>query len=538
MKQLAAAMGVVLGLGAASPSLAAFDGPVRVETGRLSGGTTADPAVTAFLGVPYGASTAGARRWRPPAPAKSWRGVRPADQLGPICPQPKGQGNASRTIGEDCLNLDIWTAASASKERRPVMVWFHGGEDGFGAGANNRDAGVGLAKKGVVVVTVNYRGGPFAQLATAALSRESGHRASGDYGLMDDIAALKWVKRNIAALGGDPGNVTIFGQSFGAGTLTYLAASPLARGLFHKIIAESHVRETHDPEPHTSGSRSLGEAEADGARFVNDLGVKSLGEMRALPWEKVIETYSAEESARGEAGVFMSFIRDGYVVPRSMTAVLAQGRQAHVPVMAGDNADETGAAPATAYDIILAGKGRRVNFPAPHTVADYQAAARKKFGPMADELLRLYPASNDREAFMSAITAARDNNRMSTWLWATEWRARQSRPVYLYYWTHAPPGPNHDITGAAHGSEIAYVYDRPGAAWTDEDRRIADLMSSYWANFARARDPNGPDLPRWAAFDGKTEQAMELGDHFQPVPLPDRAKADFWRRFYASQPAR
>jgi para-nitrobenzyl esterase len=420
------------------------------------------------------------------------------------------------------------------------MVWFHGGDDGFGAGATAPDTGDGLAKKGVVVVTVNYRGGPLALLATAELSKESGHKASGDYNIMDDIAALKWVKRNIAAFGGDPGNVTIFGQSFGASTVQFLSASPLAKGLFRKMIVESHVRETHDPEAHSSSSRSLKQAEADGANYMADLGVKSMKEMRALPWEKLIEVYSKEYAARGEAGVFMTFIRDGYALPRSSTAVLAKGGQAHVPVMAGDNVDETGAAPATAYDLISAGKGVRVNFPAPHTLAEYQAAARKKFGPMADELLMLYPASDDRGAFMAAITVARDNNRMSTWLWAHQWRAKQSKPVYLYYWTHAPPGRNHDITGAAHGSEVAYVYNRQSAnaAWTDEDRKIADMMSSYWVNFARTGNPNGSGLPRWAPYNPKVGQAMELGDHFAPVPLPDKAKADFWRRFYASQPAR
>jgi len=171
-------------------------------------------------------------------------------------------------------------------------------------------------------------------------------------------------------------------------------------------------------------------------------------------------------------------------------------------------------------------------------VADYQAATREKFARMADEFLQIYPAASDREAFLASSIAARDNNRMSTWMWATQWREKRSQPVYLYFWTHAPPGPNHDLTGAAHGSELAYVFSRPNAAWTDEDRKIADTMSSYWVNFARTGNPNGPGVPPWPAFEGTTEAAMELGDHFQPIPLPDKTKADFWRRFYASQPAR
>jgi para-nitrobenzyl esterase len=471
-------------------------------------------------------------RWRAPQPPRAWQGVRKADQPGPVCPAPQGQGNAGRPMDEDCLFVDVWTGAASSRERRPVMVWFHGGDAGFGAGSSPNYDGTGLAAKGVVVVTVNYRGGPLGLLATPELTQESGHNASGDYSLMDDIAALKWVQKNIAAFGGDPTNVTIFGQSWGSGTEHFLSLSPLAKGLFHRMINQSHARYPRDPELLVIGSgyRRLQEAEADGAKYVQALGVKSLAELRSVPWQKLIEAYQSQKDLR------WTYLVEGYVVPRSYTDTYAAAAQADVFEIAGSNVDESGASPDTAFDLLTSGKTQRLNFPALYRLVDYLALAKRKYGAMADEFLRLYPATSDREAFLSASTAVRDNNRISPWMWSTAFTQQRSKPVYLYFFTHAPPGPNHDLLGAYHGAELAYVFNRPGAAWTDADRRIGDQMSSYWVNFARSGNPNGPGLPEWQPFDGKTEQLMELGDHFQAIPLADKARLDFWRRFYATQP--
>jgi para-nitrobenzyl esterase len=240
MKQIAVLLGVLSGLAWSAPSTAAIPDPVRIDTGLLSGVPGNDASVTVFKGVPYAAPPEGELRWRAPQPAKPWPGVRKADQFGAICPS---SGNANRNMSEDCLNLDLWTAAASSAERRPVMVWFHGGTAGAGDASSLMFDGEALAKKGVVVVTVNYRGGPLGNLATPELSKESGHNASGNYGLMDDIAALKWLQKNATAFGGDPNNVTLFGQSFGAATQDVLAISPLAKGLFHRMIAQSQRRE-------------------------------------------------------------------------------------------------------------------------------------------------------------------------------------------------------------------------------------------------------------------------------------------------------
>jgi para-nitrobenzyl esterase len=548
MKLATATVGLTLCMAWAAPSLAAITGPVHIETGLVSGGATKDPSVTVFRGLPYAAPPVGDLRWRPPAPPKAWDGVRKADQPGTICPQPPGGGGGGGlTMSEDCLNLDVWTAASSSSERRPVMVWFHGGGAGMGAGTGPQQDGEPLAKKGVVLVNVNFRAGPLGHLASPELSKESGHNASGNYGIMDAVAALKWLKTNIAAFGGDPNNVTLFGQSFGAGTEHFITLSPMSQGLFNKVIYQSHAHYAHDPELMAIGSayRTKQQAEADGVVYENALGTHDLKEMRAMPWQKLMAAYSAtalEENAaaraNGAKGINWLYIIDGYVVPHTYSESYALGVHTDAAVMAGNNHDEGGASPDSAWDLIAAGSKARAAFPALTKLSDYQGWAREKFGPMTDAFLKLYPAASDRDAFFSSSAANRDSNRMSTWMWATDWKRKNTKPAFLYFWTHGPPGPNHDMQGASHGSELAYIFGHPTAAWTADDQRISDMMETYWTNFAKTGNPNGPGLPVWSPFDGKTEQLMELGDHFQPIPLADKAKADFWRRFYASQPAR
>jgi para-nitrobenzyl esterase len=245
-------------------------------------------------------------------------------------------------------------------------------------------------------------------------------------------------------------------------------------------------------------------------------------------------------------------VLDGYVLPRGFAESYARGDQADVFVIAGFNKDETGAAPETNYEQIAARNAARaaaaaaaadkdhVNPAPPNGLAGYIAGARKRYGAMADAYLKLYPATTDHEAFTANNAATRDNGRVSLWMWASAFRQKATRPVYLYFWTHAPSGKNHDATGAYHGSEISYAYNHargPDEVWTDEDRKIGDTMSSYWANYAKTGDPNGPGLPLWPAWSGKAEQVMELGDHFAPMPLADPAKVSFWKRFYQTQPA-
>ena len=545
VKRIAWMVALAAGALHASTALAALAAPVRTDAGLLQGAPAKDPSITVFKGIPYAAPPTGALRWRPPQPAVPWQGVRSAGKQAAVCPT--GRAKPGQTPSEDCLFVNLWTGASKAGEKRAVMVWFHG------SGDNIADAvfdGENLAKKGVVVVTVEYRVGVLAGLATRELSQESGHNASSNYGLMDDVAALQWVKRNIAAFGGDPANVTLFGQSHGAGTQHFLAMSPLAKGLFHRMILQSHARFPQDPVLFQVALdyNTLPEAEAAGARYMEKVGAHSLKELREMPLEKLLSTPT-------DGG---DHVLDGYFMPRKFADTYAAGSQVNAFVIAGFNQDETGASPETNYPRVAernaaraaaaaaaeaaAGADRSHQNPTnPSGLAAYVAAAQQKYGAMADEYLKLYPASNDHEAFTANNDATRDNGRVSLWMWAGAWRQKATQPVYLYYWTHAPPGRNHDFSGAYHGSEISFVFNHPRApdelGWTDADARIGDVMSGYWTNFAKTGNPNGAGLPKWESYSGKSQQVMELGEHFQPLPLADKAKVDFWKRFYATQPA-
>jgi para-nitrobenzyl esterase len=547
MKGHVLASGAVMGLAAKPAQTAA---PVRIDTGLLAGVAARDPSITVYKGVPYAAPPVGPLRFRAPAPPAAWAGVRQADRFGALCPQPQGGGPPpSGVMDEDCLTLNVWTGAASPGEKRPVLVWIYGGGFLNGTGANPEFDGEGLARKGVVVVTFNYRLGALGFLATPELSAESGHGASGNYGLLDDVAALKWVQRNIAAFGGDPSQVTIAGQSAGAGSVGFMTMSPLAKGLFQRSIAESHARYPRDPDLRflSVSYRPLKTAEAAGAAYAAARGAKTPEELRAMPWQKLVEGSDAVDAdvytgTSGKPPLFRPVL-DGWVIPRTYDAALKQHAYNDVVYVAGNNRDETGAVPPTAFATLRARTGPpRAGAPQVSvTLADYVQAARAKYGALADDFLRLYPATNDDEAALASNAAAQDNNRVSTYLWATEWKKGTTRPVYTYWWTHAPPGPGHDLRGAYHGSEINYVFgnlyatDRP---WTDDDRSIADRMSSYWANIIKRGDPNGEGLPTWPAFEASAGAVMRLGDEWKPVPVAGGPeKIDFWRRFYATQDA-
>ncbi|PXA93700.1 carboxylesterase [Caulobacter sp. D5] len=523
--------------------------PLRIETGLLAGAAGRDPAITVYKGVPYAAAPVGPLRFRPPAAPAAWEGVRQADRFGALCPQPQGGGPPpAGPMDEDCLTANVWTAAAAG-EKRPVLVWIYGGGFLTGTGASPEFDGEGLARKGVVVVTFNYRLGALGFLATPALSAEAEHGASGNYGLLDDIALLKWVRRNIAAFGGDPDQVTIAGQSAGAGSVGFLSMSPLAKGLFKRAIAQSHSRYPRDPDLRflSVSYRTRPAAEQAGQAYAQAHGATTVEALRAMPWRDLIEGSDAVEVAveTGSTGKPPLFrpVLDGWVIPSTYGAALAKGAFNDVVVVTGNNRDETGAVPVTAFAALRARSGPpRAGTPQVNvTLAAYVQAARAKYGAMADAFLRLYPASTDDEAALASNAAAYDNNRVSTYLWAAERAKGTSRPIFTYWWTHAPPGAGHDLRGAYHGSEINYVLgnldanDRP---WTAEDRAIAERMSSYWANIIKTGDPNGEGLPTWAPFDAKAGSVMVLGDQWGATPVAaSAAKLDFWRRFYATQAA-
>jgi carboxylesterase type B len=454
-------------------------------------------------------------------------------------------------MSEDCLRLNIWAPPKAPDARlRPVFVWIHGGGFRVGTGADRRYDGEALARKGLVVVTFNYRLGALGFLATPELSEESEHHASGNYGLLDQIAVLRWIRRNIAHFGGDPDRVTVAGQSAGAGSVNFLGMSPLAKGLFHRAVAQSHARYCRDPELRylSTSYRALADAEAAGTRYALRRGARTLRQLRSLPWQKLIEGDASAVDDAVETGgpakppLFRPVV-DGWVLPAGYEETYTQGLQNDVAYLAGNNLDETGAVPESAFAAYRSAgrKARRPGAPPVHvTREDHLAASLLKFGPMADEFLRLYPAHTDDEAAHAHCAAVRDNARISTWLWAKDWAAHTNRPVYTYFWTHTSPATGDDTRGASHGSEIDFVWgnlplDPTGP--TDQDHAVAETVSGYWANFAATGDPNGPGLPPWPPCTSHTPAVMELGGNFTPIPLADPHRFDFWQRFFRTQQA-
>jgi para-nitrobenzyl esterase len=479
---------------------AAIDGPVRIESGRISGTSGRDASISAFKGVPYAAPPIGELRWRAPQSVAPWQGILKAEQFS----QPCVQAQRDAVVGsEDCLYLNVWTGAKSAREHRPVIVWTY--PDGFrgNSSANPMFEGEGLARKGVVVVTFNYRSGVFGFLSHPELSRESGHDASGNYAMLDQVAVLQWVRKNIAAFGGDPNRVTIAGQSAGGLSTLVLSRSPLTKGLFQRAIMQSRA---------TGVRPDLKQAERDGVAWAEAHGAHSIAELRAMPWQKLKEGDRYDQP-----------IVDNYVIRRDFYQFFVDGLEHDVPVMLGNAHDEDGAQP-------------QPNAKA----AQLQSLVRQRYGDMADEFFRLYPVSGDEDAGTIKNLAAREDSKMRAFLPATQGRNTGRNKSFVYHWTHAPPGPNSARQGAFHESEIFYVFnslevnDRP---WTDEDRRIADLMSSYWANFAANGDPNGKGLPQWPAANAKSPVVMELGDHFGPIPIGEPARLAFIRRFYETHPA-
>lgn len=462
---------------------------VKVAQGIVEGfATTANPDVRAFLGIPYAAPPVGARRWTPPEPPASWEGVRSAKQFGARCVQTNPWPDMlfqSPAESEDCLSLSIWTPAQADSDPLPVMVWIHGGGFFAGAGDEKRHEGVPLASKGVVLVHLNYRLGILGFLAHPELTAESPRRASGNYGLLDQIAALGWVRENIAAFGGDPRNVTIFGESAGSFSVSALMASPLAQGLFHKAIGQSGAYFSTTTLP----LLPLSEAERRGAALASAVGATSLADLRAKAPADLIAKLGPELTRFGP-------ILDGYALTSDPWDVFAQGKQSHVPLLAGWNSAESKLPPVS--------------------VAAFTAQLRKTFGKDADAALAVYPAKDDREARLSASALAGDNFiAYNTWKWIEVHAATGGAPVYRYLFDQICPTmggpPLADDPGAAHATDIEYVFNAlttRDLAWRADDRKVAELMGTMWVNFARTGNPNGPGVPEWPAWNAGGERRL------------------------------
>ena len=526
---LLAVLAVTVACGGAEPPVAAAGGgAVPVDGGSIAGAPAGDGGVWRYAGIPYAAPPVGALRWRPPQPVEPWADVRQADQLPPGCPQPTLPvppdaepffGPGATRLEEDCLYLNVWSAAGPD-ERVPVMVWIHGGGLFVGDGATAAYDGAALARRGVVVVTINYRLGALGYLAHPLLREESAHGASGNYGLLDQIAALEWVQRNVAAFGGDPDRVTIFGESAGSWSVNYLLATPLAAGLFAGAIGQSGGG--------FSPLASLAErdaAEAQGERFAEAL----LGAETAVSREALRSAAAADVLAADAAAPRPNV--DGWALTDGIHDVFAAGRQHDVPVIVGANADEGTALRA------LAG-GREIA-----TVEEYRAWARGEYGDLADAYLAAYPAASDADVAAGRIASSGDGRfvwEMRTWARMME---QVSSPAYLYFFTRVPPAADADRYGAYHTAEIPYVFNNLGGGgrywfanrdYDDTDRQLSDVMASYWVNFAATGNPNGDGLPEWPAYTRTDESAMELGDVVQVRQGVRAERLDFFERHYAA----
>ncbi len=531
--------------GGTALALAAIDQPVKLDAGMVSAVAGKNPEVRVFKGIPYAAPPVGDLRWKPPQPAAKWEGVRAGDQFGNSCMQggggggrgrggaPKGGapkdgapavkgpapdgargGEAARgpANSEDCLFLNVWTAAKAASERRPVMVWLHPGGYTSGSGASPATDGENLAMKGAVLVTINYRLGIFGFLAHPELTAESPHHASGNYAFLDQQAALAWVQRNIAGFGGDPKRVLVFGDSAGSTSIGNLAASPLSKGLFQRALGESGAWLGLG----IAAVPTLATAEQSGLRVQQGLGAKNLAELRAKPAAEVL----------GAAGARNGPVIDGWFLPDDPANIYAQGKQNDVPLLLGSNKDEG------------------TFFQSPTTAAMFTQTSKMRYADLADAFFKLYPAGSDEEATISSFATFRDQLGFVMRNWAASQVKTGKSKAYLYYFTHEPPiaggnpPPSPVVTarqqGATHGAEAAYVFEnlQGNRPWADLDHQLAGTISSYWVNFAANGNPNGKGLPSWPAFSEKENQRLVIGDKIEPGADLTKEQIALYQQYY------
>jgi len=491
---------------------------VTTAQGKAQGKLIRNGTQKAFLGLPYAAPPVGDLRWKGPRQALSWTGVRDATKFGSRCEQWHVWDDyifQDAGPSEDCLFVNIYTPAKAKRASRlPVMVWIHGGGFIAGAGSEPRYSDSPLVDRRVVLVTLNYRLGVFGFLATDQLARENGGHA-GNYGLMDMVAALAWVKANIGAFGGDANNVTIFGESAGSFAVSVLTAVPSAQGLFHKVIGESGAL--------FDGAIPLSRMEQRGKRdqaWAEGTGAMTLTELRALPPDKILD------AVKNSKGIGFSPVLDGQFLPQSVPVVYAAGHQAHVPAIIGWNHDE-----------------RTGTLSKDMTAEKWKAYAAEHYGARADDFLKAFPGDTDEQAARSAddMTTAQFIG-LATWRWVEADAATGKVPVYRYSFDElSPPEHLHPIGKAFHSAELEYVFGtldvRQGATWKPEDRTLSQKMMDYWTNFAKTGDPNGAGLPRWPRYD-MDGAILHLDKEITAGPDLNRAKYQYLSSAESTRPSR
>jgi len=484
--------------------------PVKVEQGLLQG--TVEDGLAVYKGIPFAAPPVGDLRWRAPQPAAKWDGVK---QTNKFAPGPIQGGNPPSGKSEDCLYMNIWSPAKSANEKIPVLVWIYGGGFNFGSTSEAVYTGEKLAKKGVVLVTIAYRVGRLGFLVHPDLSNESPHHVSGNYGILDMIAGLQWVKKNIAAFGGDPNKVTIFGESAGGIAVSMLCASPLAKGLFHGAISQSGGS-FGPPRPTTypgENMKRLKDAELNGVDYVKSAGVSTIAEMRKIDADKL------------PAGPGLAWpIIDGWVIPDDQYKLYEAGKFNDTPILVGYNSDEG------------------ISFRPPKTPQEYMDGTTTRYGQFSDGLIKAYPVGTDHVP-KTARDLARDAAfGWQTWSWARLQSLKGKGKVYYYYFDQHPDYPKDSPKygqGSGHGQDVAYVFEHLNASNPDitkSDHEISDAMGTYWTNFARYGHPNSKGVPEWPAFSDANPQVMHFSQtpHVGPVPSAESLKVldDYfnWRR--------
>jgi para-nitrobenzyl esterase len=514
---------ITLGLAAVLGTLTAAD---RVKTANGMIETTVRPSsgVRSFKGIPFGQPPVGALRWREPQPVKNWTGVRNADQFGPRCMQRTTPNSdywfRSNGMSEDCLYLNVWTPAKSGREGLPVLVYIFGGGFQNGDGSEPRYDGENMARKGMVAVTVNYRTNIFGFFSHPELTQESAHHASGNYGLLDQVAALQWVRRNIAAFGGDPNRVTIAGESAGSISVSGLMASPLSRDLIAGAIGESGAMTSSLPP------RPLAEVEQDGVKFGGAAGASSLAALRALTAEQIQDVMAKS------TGMRFSTALDGYFLSKQLTEIFEAGQQSKVPLLVGSNSEEQPA--------------RGVLGPAEPTPENFASAVRRLYGDRAKAVLKVYAPSTPEEVLDAATDLASARFiASSTWKWTELQMKTGGKPVYRYFYAHPRPkylgmpgqppaavgkgGPPPAPRGASHSAEIQYCMGNLDLdkryTWEPSDYKVSERMMAYFVNFIKTGNPNGVGLLEWPAYKADTNfqrMRLDVNPRVEAEPYRDR----------------
>jgi para-nitrobenzyl esterase len=473
---------------------------VPTEAGYISGNTGEDGKLKIFMGVPYASPPVKELRWKAPQPVKSWKGIKECVLLPPSAMQSKPVPFSmwsqefmapAEPLSEDCLYLNIWTEADKTSEKRPVIVWIHGGAFTGGSGTVPLYDGSEMAGKGVIFITINYRLGVFGFLAHPQLSAESDLKTSGNYGILDQVEALRWIKNNIEAFGGDPSNITIAGQSAGSVSVNALMVSPLTKGLFQKAIGQSGSM-------FGRSASDLQAAESAGKKYAEQAGASSISELRSRSAAELM-------AVQGRWGI----VTDEIVIPSAEKTFL-EGKQNDVPLLTGWNADD--------------GRPSKIL-----NASDFRSNAEKVYKEKFPEFIKLFPAESDEEAMASQLLGARMSYGWQNYRWARSQSMTGKNKAFLYNFTRVPPG--EPDFGAFHSAEFGYAlhnlhkWNRPFNEW---DKKLSDIMSSYWVNFAASGDPNGSGLPFWPSYDSKSPMINILGDKVENQVLPFRKQLEFF----------